>query len=383
MGFKDEYIKRYADVNSVERWYGKKQETILCIIPSKLAEQTFATNIQFELNNFEQPNYGQFSINKFLNRYLAGSRSLRESRLLSRKRLALVTSQIGYIDPEAIDLVKQIDRYQQAREILTANHSLTLEQLLDINRSLEVENQRTGSLRQNQNWIGGKTPLQAAYVCPPPELVEELMHDWLMFINNPDLPGEITAIVGYSQLLLIHPFSDGNGRTSRVFLQSRLEQKYGDIIHPTLYRLHKNEQYIDAVQSTLRETSPLVPLHSFWQESLAWGNELKRRMYQILAEGQAELNARLAMRALSNNARTLLDYLWVQPIVCEAGLGKHFGWDFFTAHNAILELINVNILEAHKIRQPEGAIIYDCAIIFSTWQKLDDEIVQKVEASAA
>ena len=382
MSDREQYKARYIGVKTAERSYGDKKETIHCLVPPTLSQQLIKLDITFDLNNFKQAQFGEFSLNAFLNRYLAGSRSLKESRSLSRKRLALVTSQIGYIDPEAIDLVTQIQRYQQAREILSTSSLLTLEKLLAVNRLLEAEHKKAGYIRKNQNWIGGKSPLNAYYVCPPPELVENLVTDWLSFVNNSDLTDEVIAIVGHNQLLNIHPFADGNGRTGRVFLQSCLEQKYGDIIHPSLYRLHKQaDTYIDAIQSTLRAENFTAPVHDYWQESLSWGDRLKRRMFQILASGQAKLNGRLSMRVLSANGKQLLDYLWQQPIVCEAGLYKHFGWDFFSAQKAIQELININILEARRLRQPQGAIIYDCPLMFAIWQQLDDAIFLPEETS--
>ncbi|WDE11291.1 Fic family protein [Thalassomonas haliotis] len=385
MSYREQYIERYAGAETVERKHGDKQETIMCVIPPTLAEQEIRLEISFDLNNFKQGQYGEFSLNGFLNRYLAGSRSLKESRSVSRKRLALVSSGIGFVDPEAIDLVTQMARYQQAREILAANKQLSRQKLLNVNRLLEAEHKKAGNIRKNQNWIGGKSAATAYYVCPPAERVEALIGDWLDFINNADLAEEVIAIVGHNQLLNIHPFVDGNGRTGRVFLQSRLEQKYGDIIHPSLYRLHKpKDTYVDAIQSSLKPESFNAPIHSYWQESLSWGDRLKRRMYQILADGQGKLNARLAMRALSANGKKLLDHLWVQPIVCEKGLFKHFGWDFFSAQTAIQELINYKILEARRLRQPEGAIIYDCPLMFATWQQLDDAIfLKEAEIDAA
>ncbi|WDE05969.1 Fic family protein [Thalassomonas viridans] len=384
MSYKDQYIERYADVETVERKHGDKQETIICVIPPTLAEQDIKLEISFDLNNFKQGQFGEFSLNTFLNRYLAGSRSLKESRSVSRKRLALVSSEIGFVDPEAIDLATQMARYQQAREILAANKQLSLQKLLEVNRLLETEHKKAGNIRKNQNWIGGKSPTAAYYVCPPAEQVDHLISDWLDFVNNADQPQDVIAIVGHNQLLNIHPFADGNGRTGRVFLQSRLEQKYGDIIHPSLYRLNKQKDtYIDAIQSTLSPGNFSAPVHGYWQESLSWGDRLKRRMFQILADGQSKLNARLAMRPLSANGKKLLDHLWMQPIVCEKGLFKHFGWDFFSAQTAIQELINCKILEPRRLRQPEGAIIYDCPLMFATWQQLDDAIFAKEEESDA
>lgn len=364
-------------MNRVERKYGKKQKTIYCVVPPNLTKQEIKIEINFDLNNFEQPKYGEFSLNGFLNRYLAGSRSLKEARTISRKRLALVSSHIGYIDPLAIDLVLQIERYQKARELIANTSHITLNKILDINRLVEVQNNKSGTIRTIQNWIGGKSPFNTTYVCPPPELIDGLLVDWLAFVNDKSISQEVIAIIGHNQLLSIHPFMDGNGRTGRIFLQSLLEKKYGEIIHPSLYRLHKeNDAYIAAIHSTLTVESFSQPLHEYWQESLSWADSTKRKMYKILARGKSMFNNQLALRVLSENARLLIDYLWIQPIICDAGLLKRFGWDFFTSQHVIQELISTNILEVRRLREPEGAVIYDCPLIFDIWRQLDDAIFE-------
>jgi hypothetical protein len=355
-----------------------KNELIECTIPPTLHDQDFCMDITLDLNNFDQPQFGEFSLNCFLDRYLAGSRSLKEARSISRKRLVLASSNIGYVDPLAIDLINQIKRYQQAKKILRAEKPLSIDDLLCINKLLEAENSKGGTIRANQNWIGGKTPKHAYYVCPPADFVESMMHDWINFINIPQINKETIAILGHNQLLNIHPFVDGNGRAARVFLQATLEKKYGEIIHPSLYRLNvKDDDYIDAIHSTLEVSSFSQPMHHYWHESLQWGDNLKRRMFQILATGKLRLDYLLNMRSLSTNSQALIGHLWSQPIVCEFGLLKHFGWDIYAARSAIEELVDLSVLKVHRLRNPESAIIYDCPIIFEIWHQLDNEMFKK------
>lgn len=81
-----------------------------------------------------------------------------------------------------------------------------------------------GCLRDVQNWIGGSdyTPINAAHVPPPPNLVPELMDDLLIFINRTDLPILAQAAIAHAQFESIHPFTDGNGRIGRALISAVL-----------------------------------------------------------------------------------------------------------------------------------------------------------------
>jgi|TARA_B110000196_G_scaffold318175_2_gene332944 fido (protein-threonine AMPylation protein) len=365
-------------MKKVIRTFGKNKEKILCNIPPELYQQKMGTNFSFELNNFDQLKFGDFSISAFLNRYLAGNRSLKESRSVSRKRLALVNSGVGYIDPLAIDLAYQIRSYNKALSILSEIPIITLEHLLEVNFIIATESKTKGTIRSNQNWIDGNSPVNSSFVFPPPEYVHKLITDWISFINDPNVTEDQKAIFGHNQLIGIHPFSNGNGRTGRIFLQAILEKKYGEIIHPCLYRLdNKNDTYIQASVSTLTSEGTSGPLHQFWTDSIDWGNITKQKMYAVLEKGKIMMNNRIVMVSISDSANKLLNYLWAQPIVCEVGLMKKFKWSFSKSKTVIQELVNAQVLEVRKLSAPQGAVIYDCPLIFDLWQQLDDLVFDK------
>ncbi|MCX4099023.1 Fic family protein [Nocardia sp. alder85J] len=84
-----------------------------------------------------------------------------------------------------------------------------------------------GQLRDVQNWIGGSdyTPLHAAHVPPPPELVPDLVDDLLVFVNRTDLPILAQAAIAHAQFESIHPFTDGNGRIGRALISAVLHRR--------------------------------------------------------------------------------------------------------------------------------------------------------------
>ncbi|MET8429737.1 Fic family protein [Nocardia sp. NPDC004860] len=109
--------------------------------------------------------------------------------------------------------------------------SVGLDDLLEAHRLLMAIDYYTardaGQLRDVQNWIGGSdyTPINAAHVPPPPELVADLVADLLVFVNRDDLPILAQAAIAHAQFESIHPFTDGNGRIGRALISAVLRRR--------------------------------------------------------------------------------------------------------------------------------------------------------------
>lgn len=84
-----------------------------------------------------------------------------------------------------------------------------------------------GSLRTEQNWIGGHStsPRNAEFVPPPHDRVKDLMEDLCQFINRVDVPPIIQAAITHAQFETIHPFVDGNGRVGRALIHIILRRR--------------------------------------------------------------------------------------------------------------------------------------------------------------
>jgi len=89
-----------------------------------------------------------------------------------------------------------------------------------------------GSYRQVQNWIGGPSPRQAAYVPPPADHVARLMRDLIRVTNTSKLDSVTLAAVVHAQFEAIHPYGDGNGRLGRVLLGWVLARRAGVAVPP-------------------------------------------------------------------------------------------------------------------------------------------------------
>jgi Fic family protein len=76
-----------------------------------------------------------------------------------------------------------------------------------------------GEFRTSQNWIGGTRPGNAAFVPPPPDVIE-CMGALETFLHRdlPDTPLLVKAALAHVQFETIHPFLDGNGRLGRLLI---------------------------------------------------------------------------------------------------------------------------------------------------------------------
>ncbi|KAE8744434.1 hypothetical protein FOCC_FOCC008909 [Frankliniella occidentalis] len=99
---------------------------------------------------------------------------------------------------------------------------ITVEDILEIHRRVlgYVDPIEGGSFRRTQVYVGGHIP-------PHPSNIYSLMGEFILWLNSEQAarmhPVRYAALAHY-KLVAIHPFSDGNGRTSRLLMNAILMQ---------------------------------------------------------------------------------------------------------------------------------------------------------------
>src|SRR5665213_4238703 len=107
-----------------------------------------------------------------------------------------------------------------------------------------------GEFRRSPNWIGppGSNPVNAAYVPPPVDEMNELLTDWEQYLHvRNSMPELIQCAILHEQFEAIHPFLDGNGRVGRLMITLFLIER-GRLSQPLLYlsdfiERHKEDYY--------------------------------------------------------------------------------------------------------------------------------------------
>jgi Fic family protein len=126
--------------------------------------------------------------------------------------------------------LKRISNYLKAISSLTPKTRFSIPFWENLHSHLESDfgkiNKEIGSIRKMQNWIGPKDcSIEEAYCLPPPpEDVPTLLRKLSTYINRQEDP-LLQLGISFGEFLIIHPFMDGNGRCSRVFIAAFLYRK--------------------------------------------------------------------------------------------------------------------------------------------------------------
>jgi Fic family protein len=159
-----------------------------------------------------------------------------------------------------------------------------------------------GVVRDEQGWIGGTSPLDAALVTPPPGELSALLLDLVDYVNRDDVDPLAQAATAHAQFEIIHPFGDGNGRVGRLLVGWMLTRRLALLVPPpvsvaiaadvggygsglTLFRMGDHLRWIkwfaDAVAKGGRAQRSLVArveeLRSQWLGRLEVAGERKPR----------------------------------------------------------------------------------------------------------
>jgi Fic family protein len=223
-----------------------------------------------------------------------------------------------------------------------------------------------GEFRRSQNWIGppGSNPVNAAYVPPPVEEMNELLFDWERYLHVMDaMPELIQCAILHEQFEAIHPFLDGNGRVGRLFITLFLIERKR-LPQPLLYL----SDFIERHKSDYYELLQRIRTHGEWTPWIRFflaGVEETARDAAQRARRLAGLRESL-MRE-TNGALALVDSLLANPFITIATAAKVLGISVPTATRRLRGLESKGILKETTGRGWRK--VYVCPEILSVLEK--------------
>jgi Fic family protein len=216
-------------------------------------------------------------------------------------------------------------------------------------RGVRGEHKHPGEFRTTQNWIGGSSLADAAFIPPHPENLADLMSDLEQFWHNQavTVPHLVRIAISHYQFETIHPFADGNGRIGRLLIPLYL-MSHGVLAKPSLYLSDFFERnrasYYDALMR-VRTSNDLIHWVRFFlqgiTETATKGRDVFRQILLLRTDAEKRV---LTLGRRVPNARAALDLLYRRPVVAAGDLERELGVSKPTAHALVRDLERLGLL---------------------------------------
>lgn len=240
--------------------------------------------------------------------------------------------------------IAQLDKLPLSNRLLKQTHKKLLQ-------GVRGKHKQPGEFRTSQNWIGGASLKDAAFIPPHHTEVPDLMGDLEKFLNNEDLqtPPLIRIGIAHYQFETIHPFLDGNGRLGRLLITLYLVSN--NILNkPALYLsdfFERNRSHYFDNLMLARSKNNLTQWLTFFlvgvletaENSIQTFNEIIKLRKEIEEKKIIRLGKRVPL------AMELMRYLYSKPVVDAAEVAQLLNVNITTAYRLIQELEKLNILK--------------------------------------
>ncbi|HVX01321.1 MAG TPA: Fic family protein [Candidatus Babeliaceae bacterium] len=242
-----------------------------------------------------------------------------------------------------------------------AKKTITNDFLLELHRYVknkEMNKAELGRFRNRQNWIGpeGSPIEQGRFIPPRASLVLTSMKNLQAYLTYPEKDHLIQLAIYFAQLLVIHPFMDGNGRIARILVPLFLASKKL-ISHPLFYLSAYFRKHYDAYFNHLFNIST----KNAWEEWIVFflkgiieQGEKNCKKAENLAQLYMKWMQKLTHFLSPQEAQRSLEFLFENPV---------FEKRAFAAHSRLSMANQEKVLEVLKIREYRKKMV--CQTILS------------------
>lgn len=247
----------------------------------------------------------------------------------------------NYVDAVNI-AIAELATLPLSNRLLKATHAILM-------RGVRGEHKQPGEFRSSQNWIGGSSLADAAFIPPHHDSVVELMSDLEQFWHNQHVtvPHLVRVAISHYQFETIHPFLDGNGRIGRLMVPLYLVS-HGVLAKPSLYLSDFFERnrasYYDALMR-VRVGNDLIHWVRFFLQGVAETATKGRDVFRQILELRNSAEQRIqTLGKRSPNARAALGVLYRRPAIGAGELERELGVSNPTAQALVRDLERLGLL---------------------------------------
>ncbi len=260
------------------------------------------------------------------------------------------------IRPERRDDWREVRNYVEAMNRAIADLQrlpLSMRLLRQTHESLLAgargERKTPGEFRHSQNWIGGSSLADAAFIPPHHEDLPELLTDLETFWHNRSIhvPHLVRCALSHYQFETIHPFLDGNGRIGRLLITLYLVS-HGLLNKPSLYlsaHLEKHRgAYYDAL-TRVRESNDIGSWVRFFLQAMTETAESGKQTFKSILALRQEIDAQvITLGKRAENVHSLLLRLYKEPVISVNQASDCLGIKYYSANQLVGTMVELGIL---------------------------------------
>ena len=185
---------------------------------------------------------------------------------------------------------------------------------------------------------------------PPPEEVPELMSEFIEWLNSSDssqLNSVLVAGISHYEFVRIHPFIDGNGRTSWALATLILSLREFDIkkfFALDDYYDSERTAYYRALKSVEQKTLDLTDWLEYFTDGvlLSIAKVKEKALHLSLEKHKKESKGQIA---LTEKQMKIMENIISNGQITSGEIQKMFNISRQAAHKEIIKLIEMNLIE--------------------------------------
>ena len=233
---------------------------------------------------------------------------------LEQSNRILAGQKISGVNKEDVKEVKNYrDAFNLVLKLPKEEQNITETLIKNIHKELvkgvRGDNAKPGIYRKIQNYVGNIITGEVIYMPPKPKEIPSLMEDFVKWINQKsDIHPILKSGIIQFQFVHIHPFVDGNGRTSRLLCTAYLYKEDYDfkkLFSISQYYDKNRRKFYDAIQSVRNNNMDMTG----WLEYFVKG--FLFQMNEVMDIGKKIIlkDALIQSHSLSKRQGVIIEYI--------------------------------------------------------------------------
>jgi len=206
-----------------------------------------------------------------------------------------------------------------------------------------------GIFRDRQVFVGNRITGEVIFMPPPTEQVSELINDFFNWFNSPgadELNPVIHAGITHYELVRIHPFVDGNGRTARIMASLVFYERGFDVKRFfALDDYYDNDRrvYYAALKSVDQKTLDLTGWLEYFTEGIAVSiKDVKNKVIGLCKD--IKVLKEKGQVALTERQMKIVEWIVQNNRIAIGDVAKEFGVSRQMALKEMNKLVNLRVV---------------------------------------